>query len=99
MFKSFRKTNISYSHIGTRSCAYQEVRNVGFRKILSTYKKNDPLQCFKKVLHNFFFEVLQKSVKKFEAQPFPYKKTGATVLFIVLGTCLRSAQQIPLKTH
>ena len=28
--KIFRKTNISYSLIRTRSCVYQEVRNVSF---------------------------------------------------------------------
>ena len=28
--KIFRKTNISYPLIRTRSCAYQEVRNVNF---------------------------------------------------------------------
>ena len=28
--KIFRKTNISYPLIRTRSCAYQEVRNVSF---------------------------------------------------------------------
>ena len=35
--KIFRKTNISYPLILTRTCAYQEVRKVIFRKILRTY--------------------------------------------------------------
>ena len=35
--KVFRKTNISYLLIPTRTYAYQGVRNISFRKTLSTY--------------------------------------------------------------
>ena len=39
----FRETTISNPPIRTRTCAYQGVRNVSFRKILRTYLMNDPL--------------------------------------------------------
>ena len=35
--QNFPKTNISYPLIRTRTCAYQELRNVSFSKILRTY--------------------------------------------------------------
>ena len=40
--KIFRKTNISYPLIRTRTCAYQGVRNVGFSENF-TYVLNDPI--------------------------------------------------------
>ena len=39
--KIFRKTNISNPLKRTRTCAYQGVRNVSFRKILRTYLMDD----------------------------------------------------------
>ena len=35
--QNFRKTNFSYPMIRTRTCAYQEVRNVCFLEILARF--------------------------------------------------------------
>ena len=40
--KIFRKANISNPLIRTRTCAYQGIRNVSFRKILRTYLMDGP---------------------------------------------------------
>ena len=40
--KIFRKTNISNPLIRTRTCAYQGVKMLVFRKILGTYFTDDP---------------------------------------------------------
>ena len=42
----FQKTNISYPLIRTRTCAYQEVKNISFREILCSYWMNDPFTEF-----------------------------------------------------
>ena len=49
--KIFRKSNISNPMILTRTCAYQGVKNVSFRKILRTSLMDDPyrIKCFNKV--------------------------------------------------
>ena len=43
--KIFRKTNISYSLIQTKTCAYQGVRNVSFSKKFGYARMDDPLPC------------------------------------------------------
>ena len=50
--KISRKTNISNPLIRTRSCAYQGVRMLVFRKILRTYLMDGPLKKVKIEIHS-----------------------------------------------
>ena len=52
----FQKNIISYPLIRTRTCAYQGVTYVVFRKILRTYKLTDPLKkLYASVFHMLLY--------------------------------------------
>ena len=50
--KIFRKTNIFNPLISTRTCVYQELEILVFRKILRTYLMDDPFRELKTEFFN-----------------------------------------------